>query len=173
VQYRIIVAFLCLELVTSCSGTSVDGAEENWARKTIGEEGGAIEIAGARVVVPTGALKTDVEVILRSGLSAPAGAVPATSVFSLEPSGLSLAKSAQVVLEADSDALALFTVDALGTRNLPTTVTSEGLEATITEFGVIFAAERNPCGQDLIDDVNNCGACGRSCSNNSGIMHYR
>ncbi len=141
--------------------------------EAIGPNGGELRLAGARVQLPVGALSSELVLTLRRGLAVPEGQEAVSEVFVIEPEGLILDVPAVVEVVVAGDDVALFTVDALGSKNLNAETREAGLEAELGTLGVIFGGKKNPCGQLLQDDANNCGSCGRSCNNNSGIVSCR
>ena len=74
-----------------CSSNSDDAPTV--ATKTIGPEGGTIEVAGATVTFPAGALVLEREITVSSGkANPPDGYIALSPVFRCEPSGIDFAQ---------------------------------------------------------------------------------
>lgn len=173
---RIYTALMCLGLASACNLRSepTDAGDTPMSvTETIGPSGGEITLAGAHIQVPAGALTDERVLTLRRGLPVPDGQEAYSEVFLLEPQGLALEIPAVVQISAEGEDPALFTVDDLGSKNLGAEVGEATLEAELATLGVIFGGKANPCGRLIQDDANNCGSCGRSCNNNSGVVSCR
>jgi hypothetical protein len=91
-----IVAGLCLCLsASSCSSStaSAPAATGNDVQKAIGPEGGSIEVGGAVVTFPKGAVaqSTMITISVQPAASVPAGFVALSSLFRCEPAGTTFA----------------------------------------------------------------------------------
>lgn len=154
----------------------VDGGETdpNRASQVIGVEGGSLEVPGARLVLPPGALTTEVLVTLSGGATAPATPPALSEVYTIEPEGLLLALPAELVIRFEGgEDPELFQVQEQETELVASTETDTELVGETDELGVFYVGDKNPCASDLNSDPNNCGNCGRSCGSQGGSPSCR
>lgn len=133
---------LSIMLAASCSQRSEP------VTRTIGPQGGKVEISGATLVVPAGALDREVDVTLsRTSDAAPAGYAAQSPLFSLEPSGLTFLSAAELTLDftGGTDGLAVFLSAAAGGgyERLAGTVSGQHITAGITHFSTTFAGSQS------------------------------
>lgn len=85
---------LLASVATACSSSSSgssSGAEAASVTQTIGAAGGTIQVGGAVVTFPKGAVAADTSVTISAESSVPAGFVTLSKVFRCEPSGTNFA----------------------------------------------------------------------------------
>src|SRR4051812_40465576 len=100
----------------SCSSSSAsDGASTplspSSATQTIGPEGGTIEVGGAKVVFPAGAVAASKVITISTTENVPEGFVAVSKIFRCEPSGTEFASPVSMTMpftDDDKGALTMF-----------------------------------------------------------------
>ena len=120
--------------------------------ETIGAEGGAIEVEGARLEIPPGALPADTEITISVMASPPPDGYEAFSpVFAFAPEGLEFAVPVTITLSFDPDAVepAVFWTEQGGSHFewIGGTAGAGAITAEVTHFSRGFAGNgsKRPC----------------------------
>ncbi|MDH5672520.1 MAG: hypothetical protein OEZ06_10250 [Myxococcales bacterium] len=145
----------------------------------IGAAGGRVEVEGARLEIPAGALERTVEIVMiRTEESPPEGQLAFSPVYRLEPSGLRFLEPAELSIDyqgASEDAAFYFTRErrAQAFEIIESRAGRGQRIASIHHFSGAYVGHANPCGADLLVDNENCGSCGVSCNDSSHIVSCR
>jgi len=99
------VAAISAALCMSCSSSSSTATPASAVTQPIGPEGGAIEVGGAVVTFPKGAVaaSTSVTISVQDGSTAPEGFLALSKVFKCEPSGTEFAQPVEMRMPFDDD----------------------------------------------------------------------
>lgn len=100
---RIALIALTAALLLGCSSSSGPSTNPESVTQTIGPEGGVIDVAGATVTFPKGALTENKAITIRASDAAPEGFVLASRVFECEPSGTSFAEPVTMTMPFTDD----------------------------------------------------------------------
>lgn len=89
----------------SCSSSSpaVETASTGTATQTIGPEGGTIEVDGAKVTFPNGALRESKVITISTTAEVPDGFIAVSKVFKCEPSGTDFAEPVTMTMPFTDD----------------------------------------------------------------------
>lgn len=141
----LVVAVLGLASVAACSGSSTETIT-----KKIGSEGGTLELKGALLSIPAGALSEDTEITVKLEGATPDGYMAQSPVYDLNPSGLTFAVPVDLTLDftGDSAGLAVFLTAKSGTgfEKIAGTVNGQKITAPITHFSQAFAGSSSGSG---------------------------
>jgi hypothetical protein len=149
-----LIPFLVLLAQAGCSSSSSsegDGASSSstTATQMVGPEGGTIEVDGAKVTFPPGALAEAKAITISSTTSVPDGFVALSKVFRCEPSGTEFAQPVVMTMPFVDDGKGPFTM-FWSTGEDPTFKdiggTAEGrvMTATVKHFSSGFLGRREP-----------------------------
>jgi hypothetical protein len=110
---------------SGASGSGTSGASSTDVQKAIGPEGGTIEVGGAVVTFPKGAVAqtTMITISVQPASTAPAGFVSLSSLFKCEPAGTTFAQPVEMRMP--------FTDDGKG----GTLMWSTGADPTFNDLG--------------------------------------
>lgn len=150
----------------------------------VGAAGGTVELEGARLEIPAGALSTTERITLTSTTeAAPAGLTNQSPIYSFVPAGLQFEVPAEITISFVGDAAnakLLWSEDGVFYTDLGGTVAGDAIIAEIEHFsrgfvgsgaihvpdGSVCPLGQNDCNGRCVDlqyDSLHCGECGMVC----------
>ena len=140
----LLVTVLAASLLVSCS--SDPAPEPTSAEKTIGPEGGTMDVAGATITIAPGALPSATKItVSKTTSAAPAGYVALSPIFHCEPSGTEFAKEVTMTMPFTSDGQPATMFWSAGTpefKDIGGTVEGGRMKATVRHFSEGFVGRK-------------------------------
>jgi ZU5 domain len=134
------------------------------ATQTVGASGGAVAATGVVLTIPAGALAADTTIsVAATHQQAPQGYTALSPIFAFEPTGTTFLSpvTLEIKLATPTSAATIFWANASGGYDaLPTTLTADGVAASITRLDDGFAGLPQSTSRTSDADVANEGGSG-------------